>query len=167
MGVSMNQTRKRQQPPAPLEEGSPLGNSIGYQARISYRLLEKYIQSALVEHNIQIGMWYFLRVLWIEDGLTQRELSRRVGMAEPSVLEQLRKMEARGVVARRRSNGDRRKSLVVLTPEGRSLEKALLEYVDELNAVAFAGFSDGEVNLLRELLDRLCRNVRHASEIKN
>ena len=161
----MNQTKKLRRNPAPLEKSTPLAHSIGYQARLSYRLLEKYIQRALVAHDIKIGMWYFLRVLWLEDGLTQRELSRRVGTAEPSALEQLRKMEARGLIVRRRSDGDRRKSLVVLTPEGRRLENVLLKYVDELNAVAFEGFSNGEVNLLRELLDRLCRNVRHANEM--
>ena len=150
--------------PALLDESSPLAQSIGYQTRLAYRKLEKYIQKALVAHDIQIGMWYFLRVLWLEDGLTQRELSGRVGTTEPSALEQLRKMETRGLIARRRSDGDRRKSLVVLTREGRSLEKKLLKYVDELNAVAFEGFSDGEIKLLRELLARLCRNVWRANE---
>jgi DNA-binding MarR family transcriptional regulator len=73
-------------------------------------------------------------------------------------------METRGLIARRRSDGDRRKSLVVLTREGRSLEKNLLRYVDELNAVAFEGFSDDEIKLLRELLARLCDNVWRANE---
>jgi DNA-binding MarR family transcriptional regulator len=160
----MTETKQLRRGRALSDDSSPLARSIGYQARLAYRVLEKYIQKALVAHDIQIGMWYFLRVLWLEDGLTQRELSRRVGTTEPSALEQLRKMETRGLIARRRSDGDRRKSLVVLTREGRSLEKNLLRYVDELNAVAFEGFSDDEIKLLRELLARLCDNVWRANE---
>jgi DNA-binding MarR family transcriptional regulator len=160
----MKAIRRPRPNPVPPGDCSPLAQSIGYQARLAYRLLEKYIQKTLVAHDNQIGMWYFLRVLWLEDGLTQRELSRRVGTTEPSALEQLRRMETRGLIARSRSDGDRRKSLVVLTREGRSLEKKLLKYVDDVNAVAFEGFSDGDVKRLRELLARLCHNVRRANE---
>ena len=42
------------------------------------------------------GQWYFLRVLWITDGLSQRELSARVGMMEPTTVIALRSMRTLG-----------------------------------------------------------------------
>lgn len=39
---------------------------------------------------------YFLRVLWKEDGLTQREPARRVGIRKPTAVITLRGMEAAG-----------------------------------------------------------------------
>ena len=115
-------------------DNSPLATSMGYQVRITYRMLERFIQDQLVDTDVQIGMWYFFRILWIEDGLTQRELSRRVGTAEPTTLEQLRNMEKHGHITRKRSKEDRRVVHVLLTPKGRVLEKKLMKHVDELNA---------------------------------
>ena len=136
------------------------GSSIGYQLRKTYRMTEFYIQMKLSRHNIQIGMWYFLRVLWIEDGLTQRELSQRVGATEPTTLEQLRKMEKRGLIERRRDVIDRRKTIVLLTAEGKKLKSRLLRYVDDLNAVAFRGFKEQEISDLLQCHHRVRENLR-------
>ena len=62
----------------------------------------------LAEHGVSHGHWSFLRVLWEEDGLSQRELSTRVGMMEPTTVIALRGMEKAGLVRRSRSSADRR-----------------------------------------------------------
>ena len=72
------------------------------------------------------GQWYFLRVLWTEDGLSQRELSARVGMMEPTTVIALRSMEKSGLIRRVRSADDRRKVLVWLTPKAKRLRDELL-----------------------------------------
>jgi DNA-binding MarR family transcriptional regulator len=55
------------------------------------------------------GHWYFLRALWVEDGLTQRELSARVGMMEPTTVIALKGLEKAGLVRRARSRKDARR----------------------------------------------------------
>ena len=104
-------------------------------------------------------MWYFLRTLWEKDGLTQRDLSRRLGIMEPSTLQQLRSMEAKGLIERRRSTTDRRKIHVHLTRTGKALKPRLLPYAREVNLAAVAGFSATELALLRRLLDRVQKNL--------
>lgn len=151
-------------PPPSYDTG--LGSSIGYQVRKTHRMTESFMQSKLLRNQIPIGMWYFLRTLWIEDGITQRELSVRAGATEPTTLEQLRKMEKRGLVERRRDDRDLRKTIVLLTPQGRSLKRQLLRYIGELNDVAFRGFTRQEAELLKELLHRVRENL-HAAKKKN
>ena len=70
-------------------------------------------------------MWYFLRALWEEDGLSQRELSERAGSTAPAAVEQLRNMERRGYIRRERSSTDKRKVNVYLTDSGRELKRLL------------------------------------------
>jgi DNA-binding MarR family transcriptional regulator len=137
-------------------------SSIGFQMRKTYRMIEIFIQSRLARHDIPVGMWYFLRTLWIEDGLTQRELANRVGTTEPTALEQLRKMETRGLVKRRRDEADRRKSTVYLTAQGKRLKNLVLPYVDELNAAAFCDFAGQERKQLEQYLARIRRNLHAA-----
>jgi len=49
----------------------------------------------------------FLRVLWIIDGLSQRELSARVGVMEPTTVIALRSMECAGLIERVRGHDNR------------------------------------------------------------
>jgi DNA-binding MarR family transcriptional regulator len=137
----------------------PVEDSVGYQIRVTHRMLQRYRQVLVAPHGVTAGMWYFLRVLWIEDGLTQRELSRRVGTMEPTTLMALRAMERDGLIRRERNGGDRRKVNIFLTPKGRALEKALLPLAIEVVDKAVSGFSRGEVRQLLRMLKRIQANL--------
>ncbi len=135
----------------------PLERSIGSQLRKTHRLFERDLQNFLASEDVPLGMWYFLRALWEEDGLSQRELSNRAGSTAPAAVEQLRNMQRRGFVTRERSATDKRKVHVFLTPAGRHL-KRLLPYAAEVNAIALEGLSEGEIGFLRVVLARMKEN---------
>lgn len=139
-----------------------LASSTGYLIRKTQRMQERFLQDLIAPHDIQVGMWYFLRVLWIEDEITQRELSRRVGASEPTTLEQLKKMQQRGLISRLKSKTDRRELRIVLTPEGRALKKILLKYVVESNRVPLRGFSQEDIERFHDYLHRFRENIREA-----
>ncbi|MGO4126938.1 MarR family winged helix-turn-helix transcriptional regulator [Inquilinus sp. YAF38] len=119
----------------------PFEASVGYQLRMANRATQRYLQSRIEPFGVTLGMWYFLRALWEADGLTQRELSRRIGTMEPTTLTALSAMERAGLVTRERDPKDRRKLNVLLTPKGRELEHVLLPLAAEVVEQATAGFS--------------------------
>ena len=135
------------------------GNSIGYLTRIAFRAFSRALETRTAPHGVSSGQWRFLRVLWREDGITQRELSRRVGMREPTTVIALKSLERSGFVTRQKSVEDRRKAHVFLTPEARALEAVLLPAVAEVNAIALAGLSEAEVAVLRKALTQVGRNL--------
>jgi DNA-binding MarR family transcriptional regulator len=136
--------------------------SIGSQVRRTHRLFAQALQAALAPQEIPLGMWYFLRALWEEDGLTQREISERVGATAPTAVEQLRNMEKRGLISRRASEEDRRKVHFHLTEMGRSVETELLAYAEGVNRIAMEGFTEGEIGFLRLALLRVQDNLAKA-----
>jgi len=140
----------------------PMEQSIGSQVRRTHRLFAQALQAALAPQEIPLGMWYFLRALWEEDGLTQREISERVGATAPTAVEQLRNMEKRGLISRRASEEDRRKVHFHLTEMGRSVETELLAYAEGVNRIAMEGFTEGEVGFLRLALMRIQDNLAKA-----
>ena len=137
----------------------PLEESIGALLRLTHRAFAEDLQAYLAEHEVSVGMWYFLRTLWEEDGLTQRELSRRVGVSEPTTLQQLRNMEADGLIKRQPSSVDRRKVHIYLTPAGKRLRKSLLPYAKEVNAAGLAGLSREDIEQLRGTLNKIRTNL--------
>ena len=134
-------------------------NSIGYLTRIAFRAFSRALEVRTSPHGVSSGQWRFLRVLWREDGLTQRELSRRVGMREPTTVIALKSLERSGFITRQKSVEDRRKAHVFLTPQARALEAVLLPAVAEVNAIALAGLSEAEIAVLRKALSQVGRNL--------
>lgn len=137
----------------------PPDQSVGYLVREAHRAFLRALAARVSRHGVSIGMWYFLRALWEEDGLTQRELSRRVGMMEPTTATALESMERRGLISRARNPQDRRKVNIRLTDEGRRLRRVLLPCAIEVNRVGLAGISPKEIPLLRGQLARIRRNL--------
>lgn len=134
-------------------------NSIGYLTRIVFRNFSRLLERHTLQHDISAGQWRFLRQLWIEDGITQRELSERVGMREPTTVVALKGLEAAGLVRREKSEIDRRKIYIHLTPFAKSLEAKLAPLNADVHAAATMGMSDAEVETLQALLRRVITNL--------
>jgi DNA-binding MarR family transcriptional regulator len=101
-----------------------------------------------------------LRNLWVEDGLTQAELSRRIGIEMASSTAILDSLEAQRLVTRVRNAADRRKINVFLTPSGTALETPLMACAAEANQRASKGLSKAEVAQLFALAGRVIENFR-------
>jgi DNA-binding MarR family transcriptional regulator len=137
----------------------PLETSVGYQIRMVYRAMQRLLQTRIGPHGVTLGMWYYLRALWSEDGLTQRELSHRIGTMEPTTLSAIQVMERSGLVKRVRSRDDRRKVHIHLTKKGRDLERLLMPLAVEVVDTSVAGFSAKEVQQLLRFLKTIGGNI--------
>ena len=125
----------------------------------AHRSLSRSLAARITQSGVSIGQWYFLRALWQEDGLTQRELSQRVGMMEPTTVTALNGMEKRGLVERVRNAHDRRKMNIFLTDKGRSLQAQLKPMEDEVSQVAIQGVPPQQRELFMELLRLVILNL--------
>lgn len=132
---------------------------LAHLVRDAARALGKALSARLSAHGIAFGHWMFLRVLWVEDGLMQRELALRAGLSEPTAFAALTEMERLGLVRRQRRAESRRKVFVNLTPRGRALEEILVPLAEEVNAIAAAGSSAAQVAALRRGLLRMIENL--------
>src|SRR5579871_1885437 len=159
-GKRAARARTRNAPAAEAE--LPFTESVGYQIRATHRLLQRFLQSKIEPHGITLGMWYFLRALWHEDGLTQRELSNRVATMEPTTLSAIVVMEKKGLVRRVRDKVDRRKWHIQLTAKGRALKTTLLPLARDVVDTAVQNLSPKQVKqLLAGLME--VQNSLHAT----
>ena len=134
-------------------------NSIGYLARIVFRSFSRLLERSTLTYDVSAGQWRFLRQLWREDGITQRELSERVGMREPTTVVALKGLEKAGFITRKKTVEDRRKTFIYLTPHARKLELILAPLNAEVHKVATRGMTDEEVETLRLLMRRVIDNL--------
>ena len=116
--------------PAPSEE------RLARLTRLAARGFKRVLSQKLAAHGVSFGQWIFLRILWAEDGLSQRELAARAGLTEPTAHSAILRLEAAGLVARRPEDGNRRRHHVGLTAEGARLRSVLEPLAVETNAIA-------------------------------
>ncbi len=140
--------------------GGHLSDRFEVLVRDAHRLLSRTLEKRIKQHGVSIGQWHFLRVLWEEQGLSQREVSHRVGMREPTTATTLQGMERVGLVRRVRDPGDIRRVNVYLTERGEQLASQLLPYVPEVNGIASSNLSTDEIGHLESSLEKMVQSLR-------
>lgn len=123
------------------------------------RGLTRALQMRLTEHSVSFGHWTFLRILWEQDGLTQRELSERAGLMEPTTFSALKAMEQLGYVERRQQPDSRKKVYVFLTPKARDLRDKLVPLAEEVNHIAVRGIDPAMITAARDMLLTMIQNL--------
>lgn len=124
-------------------------------ARSQMRSLQQRLQA----HGVSFGHWTFLRILWTEDGLTQRELSELAGVMEPTTFSAVKSMEQMGLIERRQLPGNRKNMHVFLTEDGRALEERLVPLAEEVNRISVTGLSEKNVATVRKSLLTMIENL--------
>ena len=138
----------------------PPKTAIGMLLRDADSAFNRYLTAQLAVHSVTFGQFQHLRNLWVEDGLTQAELSRRIGIEMASSTAILDSLEAGKLITRVRNAADRRKINVFLTPGGAALEKALMACAADANKRASKGLSQAEVAHLFTLAGRIIENFK-------
>jgi MarR family transcriptional regulator for hemolysin len=139
-------------------------HSLGYLARINFRAFSRALEKLTIAHGVTAGQWRFLRVLWEQDDITQRELSARAGTTEATTVRAVAALSSNGFITRHKGTDDRRKMRVRLTPKGRRLKRTLLPMVISVNEQALKGISASEVEITRRVLARTFANLATQNE---
>jgi MarR family transcriptional regulator, organic hydroperoxide resistance regulator len=133
--------------------------SSGYLVRDAHRAFQRLLERRIADYGVTRGQWYFLRVLWITDGVSQRQLSARVGMMEPTTVIALRGMERAGLIRRVRGDDDRRKVRVYLTPKAKRLRNELLAVARAITDEAERGIEPRDLAAFRRIIARMTENL--------
>lgn len=99
-------------------------------------------------------------VLWVDDGLTQSELSERAGLMQPTTFFAVNGMEQLGYIRREKLPGSRCRNVhIFLTTAGRALRNKLAPYASEIDAPAVAGLSSRDIAVTRRTLLAVIQNL--------
>ncbi len=100
-------------------------------------------------------------VLWERDGLTVKALGQRLSLDSGTTTPLLKRLEARGLIERRRDEEDERQVRIFLTAAGRALRQKALSV--PLAAGKATGLNRATADQLRVSLDRLRESLEAAT----
>ena len=140
----------------------PPEKSLGYQIRILHRAIDRLLTARLAEHGLKAGYWYYLRVLWLEEGLTQKKLGDLINVKENTTVAMILGMEKDGLIVRKRDAQDCRKMCIQLTKKGRDLEEKLLPVAVEINEILGNGIPARDIDKCLSVLGHMHKNLLKA-----
>lgn len=157
--------------PPPPHEDSPSGDlrqeRLAHIVRRVMRDFQVGLETRLVQYEVNYGFWFYLRELWREEGLSQRQLSERVGLTEPTTHSVIKRMVSADLVELRPIVPGKPRQVVHLTPKGRDLRGKLEPLAEDLNAEAVRGLSAAQLTALRESLLVVHGNLQRLLEARD
>jgi DNA-binding MarR family transcriptional regulator len=123
-------------------EANFLTGYLPYLLRQADQTLSAPFYVVLTKYGVARSEWRVLSVLEELGELGVVDLAHVALSPQPTVTHAVRRLEDRGLVARKPGKNDRRQRLVSITPTGSSLTNALIEEAKELEAEALAGAGD-------------------------
>ncbi|MCK5824547.1 MAG: MarR family transcriptional regulator [Ichthyobacteriaceae bacterium] len=117
------------------------------------RLMEKTLQ---VRHiDISGDQFAFLKHLSFDDGMSQKELSNKIGRDKTTMARVINTLEKKNLVLRVGSREDKRINHIYLTNLGKEKVKELTPIISEVDKELKSVFTDEEYNKFIEFKNRL------------
>ena len=132
---------------------------LAHLIRDTERAFRRALQIRLAEHGVPFGHWSFLRILWEADGITQKELSARAGVMEPTTFAAMKAMESLGYVERKQLPTNKKNVYVHLTPVGRALKQHLVPHAEDTNRISIRDVETADLATARRVLLKMIANL--------
>ena len=138
---------------------SQVPSGLGKLLRRAHRSYSRNLQERLADHGVSLAQYLHLRELWEVNGITQVELSQKVGIEKASSTAVLDALERQKLILRVRNAQDRRKVNVYLTPAGQKIRGVLSPAAKGVAAQAVSDLSEAELDILFSVLNRMILNL--------
>src|SRR4051812_17117167 len=136
-------------PPGAPEEA--LGRRLVLTAKRVRGRFEQHLGRA----GARLVTWIVLTNAQRAPGCSQSQLAELMGVEGPTIARHLDRLEAAGLVERRRDERDRRITRIFITAAGRARHRELVVVVEQFDRHLRAAFTPAEQEQLRSYLDRI------------
>jgi len=132
-----------------------------------HHLAGRVFARKLKEHGIEEinpAQGRILFALWQGDGISIYELAKKTALSKSTLTSMLDRLEEAGFILRERSAKDRRKILIWRTEKDRAWQRRYVEVSQDMLALFYRDFSEGEKDEFEAYLRRLLANLQAFEE---
>ncbi len=129
-----------------------------------HHAFERVMHHNLIDSEVFAGESRLLMLIANNCNFSQRELAKKLGTSPASVGVSLKKLENKGYILRKVDDNDSRANIIELTQKGDEFIENTHELFQKLDKETFDGFSDEELDLFENFMDRLHQNLSNMLE---
>lgn len=136
-------------------------NSVGFIVNNTGKMFVKALDSELRQHvGITHGQWKVLVMLSIEDGITQKEIAKGLGLEAATLIPIIDRMEKDGLVLRKVDQDDRRNNKIYRTKRAEELWADIVNCALKIREISVKDIPPNHVKIMRESLEKICTNLQ-------
>lgn len=125
-------------------------------------IYQRQLMDSLKSTELTPGQPKVLDYLRDHDGATQKEIAAACFLEAATITSVLNGMEAKGMIERRRLNGNRRSFHIFMTPKGRQLQKQIEQVFLRLEEKTFQGIPQEQQAAFMDLFTKLYDTMKFA-----
>jgi MarR family transcriptional regulator, transcriptional regulator for hemolysin len=133
-------------------------NRLGRTLALAHKAVHECVDERMAGNGASLATWLVLHHAVEEPDLSQSHLAARLVIEAPTLVRHLDRLEADGLLERRRDARDRRVVRVRVTAAGREAETRLRAIADAMNAELRAVLGDDH-----EIVERALERIREYS----
>jgi DNA-binding MarR family transcriptional regulator len=145
-------------------ENYRLGDSVGYLVKRVRMVFTSAVDREMAAYDVSYDQWGILLTMAKGKGDTAAELSREMCTDTGSMTRMIDRLEAKGMVKRTRSEDDRRIVRLALTEAGQALADQLPAVMVRVLNRHLVGFSQPDVEQLKNFLRRILENAANETD---
>ncbi len=136
-----------------------INEELTYLVYVMQKRMRRRMSAALDRDDITLEQYVVLYNLIEEDGINQKNLSRRVDKDQATLARILDILESRNFVERRTTERDRRSFLVFITDEGKAKVKQIARRLGTVHDEIIAGIPPERIDLFIEMIKLMNKNL--------
>lgn len=145
-----------------MTSASELTDHTGYWMRMVSNAVSQEFARKVSGEDVTVAEWSFMRALYDLEPTPPSVLAEKMGMTKGAISKLTERLTAKGLVARKESQEDKRAHSLSLTTKGRAKIPVLASLADKNDAEFFGVLTKEE----HETLDRILRVLAERRELK-
>ncbi len=135
-------------------------NSAGYLVNHMARLFAKGLQDRIAPLGIVTGQFPILLELWQKDGVSQKDLLRKLDIEQATLANTLSRMERDGLIIRSKDPADARAQVIRLSERAVAIRAQAYQAACDQNEAALSVLDDAEREQFMDFMHRVIGNMR-------
>lgn len=133
---------------------------LGQVGRLHFCLTHKTLE----KEGLYPGQPPLLYALHDEDGLSQKELAKKLHLKPATITVMIQRLEKAGFIKKVADENDQRVSRIHLTEKGIESCIELKSMVKQIDDICLLNFTDDDIDSLKVLLERIRSNLKNHKE---
>ncbi len=133
--------------------------SLGYLLNTSARLIKRKLDLLLKNYDITTAQWAVLKLLSLEDNLSQAEIADKLNTDRATCGAVIDKLIAKGLLQKELFENDRRSYRVKILPVAVSIANEVSLLAQNVNCSAVKGLTDTEISVFNRCLNIVISNL--------
>jgi len=133
--------------------------SLGYLLNTSARLIKRNLDAQLKNHDITTAQWAVLKLLSVENDLSQAEIAEKTNTDRATCGAVIDKLISKRLIQKELSASDRRSYIVKILAPALKIVDDVTPLAENANRIALQGLSDSDIRILINYLNTIVANL--------